>query len=84
MHVRVCQALPQPCDTGRTTHLVRHDAYARWILVDQDVIRALMWTFGKYIFALVVLVGAIRWKVDRNGKEPRDDRFNEPRWQRCI
>ncbi len=56
------------------TNLVGHYTHACWVFVDQDMVRSSVRAGFEDI--LVGLVG--------QGKEARDNRLLEPRWQRCF
>ena len=77
---------------------MRHDPDARGILVDEDMVRPAVWAVIKYIFcfvharvvgtvgSIIVLLGAVAIAagLDRNGKEPFDNRIDKPWRQRGI
>jgi hypothetical protein len=55
---------------------MRHDTYSRRVLVDEDMIRALVRARDKELGGVVV------GKRDR--EQPRHDWLPEPGWQRCL
>jgi hypothetical protein len=56
---------------------VRHDADARGVLVDQDMVRLLVRTLGEDVRGVSLIMAA-------NGYQTRHDRFDEPIRQRGI
>lgn len=68
--------------TASTTNLVRHDAHARRILVDKDMVRTAMGTRREDV-GLEIGLGKPRFG-NGNGEKARDDRFLQPLWQGSI